>query len=250
MRAVLIEAKDIPAQVAEADEATLLDGEVELDVLHSSYNYKDGLALAGVAGVVRSGPLIPGIDLVGEVTASSSQRWAPGDIVVLNGDGLGETLHGGFSTRARVRPDALVRLPAAISPQRAAAIGTAGFTAMIAVLKLADAGITPTCGDDVLVTGAAGGVGSVAISLLAWRGYRVVASGGRIDDQRAYPEGLGAATLIDRNQLSESPCRPSAGPVPSTRSAAPRWPTSSPRRTTAERSPAAAWPRGTTCPRP
>ncbi len=169
--------KGATATSSEVDEHAFLSGDVEIDVQHSSFNYKDGLAVAGT-GVARAWPLVPGIDLVGQVTSSDSSDWAPGDMVVLNGDGLGEFRHGGFATRARVRPDALVRLPERISPHRAAAIGTAGFTAMIATLKLADAGIGSDAGD-ILVTGAAGGVGSVAISLLARRGYRVAASTGR-----------------------------------------------------------------------
>lgn len=201
MRAIVVEAEGSPAQAVEIDEEALLSGAVELDVAYSSYNFKDGLALAG-KGIVKSWPLIPGIDIVGTVTRSADPAWQPGDTVVLNGDGLGETRHGGFATRARVRPDALVALPPEISPLRAAAIGTAGFTAMIAVLKLADAGVVPGAGE-VLVTGAAGGVGSVAISLLAGRGYHVVASSGRIDDEGAYLKRLGAAELVDRHELSD-----------------------------------------------
>lgn len=206
MRAVLIESEGAPARLADVDEA-MLDGAVELDVLASSYNFKDGLAVSGKGRIARTHPLIAGIDVVGRVTASATGDWAPGDVVVLNGDGLGESRHGGFAERARVRPDALVRLPAAISPERAAAIGTAGFTAMLAVLALEDAGVEPGSGD-VLVTGAAGGVGSVAIALLAGRGHRVVASTGRIAEEGDYLRSLGAAELLDRSELSEAVGKP------------------------------------------
>jgi acrylyl-CoA reductase (NADPH) len=155
---------------------------------------------------VREWPLIPGIDIVGRVTASASPRFEPGELVVLNGDGIGESRHGGFATKARVRPDALLQLPKGISPAQAAAIGTAGFTAMLAVLALQDAGVTPESGE-VLVTGAAGGVGSVAIAVLAGRGYSVVASTGRVEEQGDYLRGLGAARVIDRGPLGE-PGRP------------------------------------------
>jgi acrylyl-CoA reductase (NADPH) len=205
MRAIVLESKDAGPVLQEIDEDRLLAGDVELDVLFSSCNYKDGLALAG--RLVRVFPLIPGIDLVGRVSASGAGEWRPGDLVVLNGDGLGESRHGGYATRARVRPDALVRLPEGISPERAAAIGTAGFTAMLCVLALEDAGVRPGSGD-VLVTGAAGGVGSVAVSLLAGRGYRVVASTGRVVEQGGYLRGLGAASVIDRSELSAEVGRP------------------------------------------
>ncbi len=207
MRAIVVEEQGAePRVVEELEEGGLLDGPVELDVLYSSYNYKDGLALAG-RGIVRSWPLVPGIDLVGRVTASHAEGWAEGDQAVLNGDGLGEYRHCGFATRARVRPDALVRLPETISPLHAAAIGTAGFTAMLSVLALEDAGVAPDAGE-ILVTGAAGGVGSVAISLLAGRGYRVVASTGRAEEQGEYLAGLGAARLIDRRELSDEVGKP------------------------------------------
>lgn len=207
MRAVVIGAKGEPARLAEVDERELLAGEVELDVLFSSYNYKDGLAVSGSPGILREWPLIPGIDVVGRVTGSASSEWRAGDVVILNGDGLGESRHGGFATRARVRPDALVRLPDGISPARAAALGTAGFTAMIAVLKLEDAGIAPEDGT-ILVTGAAGGVGSVAIALLAGRGYRVAASSGRLAEQGDYLARLGATETVDRTELSGETGRP------------------------------------------
>lgn len=206
MRAVVIEDKNSGGKLVTIDEASLLTGDVELDVLYSSYNYKDGMALNG-RGIIRTWPLVPGIDIVGRVTASRDPHWVEGDLVILNGDDIGESLHGGFATRAHVRADALVRLPETISPARAASIGTAGFTAMIAVLKIRDAAITPDAGD-ILVTGAAGGVGSIAVSLLAGRGYRVVASTGRVNEQGDYLKALGAAELLDRAELSSEPRKP------------------------------------------
>ena len=149
MRAVLIEDEGAAPRLVEDADESLLEGEIVLDVLVSSLNYKDGMAIAG-KGIARTHPLIPGIDLVGRVTdaaGAADDRFSAGDLVILNGDGLGESRHGGFATRARVRPDTLVRLPAGLSPERAAAIGTAGFTAMLAVLRLEDAGLTPEDGD-------------------------------------------------------------------------------------------------------
>nr|NLD41147.1 oxidoreductase [Actinomycetales bacterium] len=201
MRALIVPNKGEPAELREVNEDELLTGEVELDVTHSSLNYKDGLAVTG-RGIVQAYPLVAGIDIVGTVTASASERFAPGDVVVLNGDRVGESLHGGFATRARVRPDALVHVPEKLGAARAAAIGTAGFTAMIAVLALEDQGVTPQDGE-VLVTGAAGGVGSIALSLLAGRGFTVVASSGRKGTQGDYLAQLGASEVIDRAELGE-----------------------------------------------
>ena len=181
----------------------LMAGDVTVAVEFSSINYKDGLALMGKPGVVRVWPLIAGIDLVGTVESSTDPRWAAGDRVILNGAGIGESHHGGLAERARVSGASLVRLPEGVSASRAAAIGTAGFTAMLAVLALERGGVTPDSGD-VLVTGAAGGVGSVAIALLTARGYRVVASTGRAEELGDYLHGLGAAELLDRNVLSEA----------------------------------------------
>ncbi|MDJ1372096.1 MDR family oxidoreductase [Gulosibacter molinativorax] len=211
MRAVVVESKGAEARILETNEDELLagageDATVDIDVRYSSYNYKDGMAIAG-RGILRQYPGIPGIDIVGTVTSSGLPEWSVGDEVVLNGDGIGELLPGGFATRARVRPDALVRLPEAVSPVRAAAIGTAGFTAMLSVLKLEDAGIRPEDGN-VLVTGAAGGVGSIAILLLARAGYRVVASSGRKDEQGEYLRWLGASDIIDRHELSDAVGKP------------------------------------------
>ena len=206
MRAVLIETEGATPRLLEDADESLLDGEVALDVEFSSLNYKDGMALAG-KGIARTHPLIPGIDLVGTVTESADERFSSGDAVVLNGDGIGESRHGGFATRARVRPDALVHLPSALSTRRAAAIGTAGFTAMLAVLRLEDAGLAPGDGD-VLVTGASGGAGSIAVALLAGRGHRVIASTGRGQEHGEYLRSLGAAEILDRRELSEEPGRP------------------------------------------
>jgi acrylyl-CoA reductase (NADPH) len=177
----------------------LAPGDVTIDVEYSSLNFKDALALAGKPGVVRSYPLIPGIDLVGTVASSEDPRWKPGDAVVLNGWGIGEEHDGGLAERARVRGDWLVALPAGLDRKRAAAIGTAGFTAMLAVLALERAGVIA---GDILVTGAAGGVGSMAIALLSAAGYRVVASTGR-PQEADYLRGLGASDIIDRATLSE-----------------------------------------------
>lgn len=212
MRAILIETEGAAPRLLEDADESLLTGDVALDVLASGLNYKDGMALAGT-GIARTHPLIPGIDLVGRVTDSAgstgaaAERFSAGDLVVLNGDGIGESHHGGFATRARVRADALVRLPATLSPERAAAIGTAGFTAMLAVLALEDAGVTPEDGD-VLVTGASGGAGSIAVALLAGRGFRVLASTGRVEASGEYLRELGAAEVLDRRELSEEPGRP------------------------------------------
>ncbi|MEF2976434.1 MDR family oxidoreductase [Subtercola sp. YIM 133946] len=200
-RAIVVD-EGVPAEIREVDDDFLKPGDVTIDVEYSSINYKDGLALAGNRGVVRTFPIIPGIDLVGTVTASDSPRFSPGDRVVLNGDGIGERLFGGLAERARVRSDALVLLPEGLSAQRAAAIGTAGFTAMIGVLAIERAGIRSSAGD-VLVTGAAGGVGSVAIALLAARGYAVTASSGRADVEGDYLHRLGASAIIDRAELAE-----------------------------------------------
>lgn len=183
----------------------LMDGDVTVRVSHSTVNYKDGLALTGKAPVIRRFPLIPGIDFAGIVESSTHADYKAGDAVVLNGWGVGETHHGGFSELARVTGDWLVPLPKGLTAAQAMAIGTAGYTAMLCVLALEAHGVTPDKGD-ILVTGAAGGVGSVAIALLAKSGYRVIASTGRAAEAD-YLKGLGAADIIDRNELS-GPARP------------------------------------------
>ncbi|MEX1078265.1 MAG: MDR family oxidoreductase [Homoserinimonas sp.] len=202
MRAWMVTKGDDGVSSALLDSATdaeLGDGDVLVDVEYSSINYKDGLALSGRPGVIRQHPLIPGIDLVGTIADSDDERWRPGDRVVLNGWGVGETHNGGLAERARVSGDWLVRLPETLSPKRAAAIGTAGFTAMLAVLALEKA---DALGGDVLVTGAVGGVGSMATSLLSGLGHHVVCSTGR-PEERDYLTRLGAAEVIDRDSLSE-----------------------------------------------
>ena len=181
-------------------------GDVLVDVEFSSVNFKDGLALTGRPGVIKAPNLIPGIDLVGTVT-SGSAKWAVGDSVILNGFGIGETHHGGLGERARVKSEWLVRRPDAISPARAAAIGTAGFTAMLSVLALERHGVTPDADGPVLVTGASGGVGSIAIALLAALGHTVTASTGRAEEHD-YLRGLGATDIIDRAELGGAAGRP------------------------------------------
>jgi acrylyl-CoA reductase (NADPH) len=194
------------ARLVDLTDADLMEGDVTVRVEFSTINYKDGLALTGKAPVVRVWPLTPGIDFAGVVDTSTDPAFAPGDRVVLNGWGVGESHHGGLAQRARVKGDWLVKLPDAITTAQAMAIGTAGYTAMLAILALERSGVTPAKGD-VLVTGAAGGVGSVAIALLDRLGYRVIASSGRGAAQGDYLTGLGAAEIIDRAELS-APGRP------------------------------------------
>ena len=192
------------------DEARLPPGEVTVAVEYSTLNYKDGMILEGQGRLVRAYPHVPGIDFAGTVLASDSPEFRPGDPVVLTGWRVGEAQWGGYAERARVKAEYLVRRPDGLSARQAMAIGTAGFTAMLAVIALEKHGLRPDAGpgaNEVLVTGAAGGVGSVAVSLLAALGYRVAASTGR-PELRDYLEGLGAAELIDRAALSAKPSRP------------------------------------------
>ena len=186
----------------------LMAGDVVVRIDCSTVNFKDGLALTGKSPVVRVWPLIPGIDFAGMVESSDHAGFAPGDRVVLNGWGVGETHHGGYAQKARVKGDWLVKLPEAISSTHAMAIGTAGYTAMLCVLGLERLGVTPDKGE-IVVTGAAGGVGGVAIALLARLGYRVVASSRRKDSEGDYLTALGAAEVIDAAELS-APGRPLA----------------------------------------
>jgi acrylyl-CoA reductase (NADPH) len=186
----------------------LMEGDVVVRVEASTINYKDGLALTGKSPVVRVWPLIPGIDFAGVVESSSHAGFKPGDRVVLNGWGVGETHHGGYAQRARVKGDWLVKLPDGLTAGQAMAIGTAGYTAMLCVLALERHGVTPEAGE-VLVTGAAGGVGGVAIALLARLGYRVVASSRRKASEGDYLAGLGASEVIDAAEL-QGPARPLA----------------------------------------
>lgn len=185
---------------AELSDSDLMDGDVTVRVTHSTINYKDGLALTGKAPVVRRWPMIPGIDFAGTVETSSHPDFSAGDAVILNGWGLGETHLGGYAQRARVKGDWLVPQPRVFSAAEAMAIGTAGYTAMLAVMALEHNGVTPVEGP-VLVTGAAGGVGSVAIALLAQLGYRVIASTGRAEETD-YLKSLGAHEVMDRAELS------------------------------------------------
>jgi len=204
-KAILIR-KDGDKQTVEDVElspADLMEGDVTVAVSHSTVNYKDGLALTGRSPVVRKFPMIPGIDLAGTVEESSNSNFKLGDKVVLNGYGLSETHYGGYSQLARVRGDWLVPLPMEFTPAQAMAIGTAGYTAMLCVLALEDAGIAPAKGA-VVVTGAAGGVGSVAVSLLAKLGYKVIASTGRPEEER-YLKDLGASEVIPRAELAGEP---------------------------------------------
>jgi acrylyl-CoA reductase (NADPH) len=180
--------------------ANAADGDVVVDVAHSTVNYKDGLAIANRSPVVRKWPMVPGVDGAGTVASSTHAAWKAGDRVVLNGWGVGETHWGCLAGRARLKGDWLVPLPAALSTRQAMAIGTAGYTAMLCVMALEAQGLAPG-GGEVLVTGAAGGVGSVAIALLSGLGHRVVASTGRAAEAD-YLKGLGAADVIDRTTLS------------------------------------------------
>jgi acrylyl-CoA reductase (NADPH) len=189
------------------DDSALPEGDVTVQVDYSTINYKDGLAITGKSPVVRKFPLTPGIDLAGTVTDSQHPLFKAGDKVVLNGWGVGESHSGGLAQKARLKGDWLVKLPAAFTPRQAMAIGTAGYTAMLCVMALQKHGVTPDKGD-ILVTGAGGGVGSVAIALLAKLGYRVVASTGRLQDAD-YLRQLGAADVIDRAELS-APGKPLA----------------------------------------
>lgn len=181
----------------------LMSGDVVVRVAHSTLNYKDGLALTGKSPVVRRWPMVPGIDGAGTVVSSVSPAFKPGDQVVLNGWGVGETHLGAYAQYARLKADWLVPLPQAFTTAQAMAIGTAGYTAMLCVLALEKAGVRPAHGP-ILVTGAAGGVGSVAIALLSRLGYRVTASTGRCDETD-YLKGLGASEVIDRAEFSGSP---------------------------------------------
>ena len=184
------------AAVNDIDAAQLPEGDVTVAVDYSTLNYKDGLAITGKGPVVLKFPMVPGIDLVGTVEASDCADWKAGDKVILNGWGVGETHWGGLAQKARLKGEWLVPLPATLSPRQAMAIGTAGYTAMLCVMALERHGVTPAKGE-VVVTGAAGGVGSVAVALLARLGYTVVAVSGR-PEEAEYLKGLGAAEVMER----------------------------------------------------
>lgn len=202
----LLVSKDNDEQKVEwtdMSEDALMEGDVTIRVTHSTLNYKDGLAITGKAPIIRDYPMIPGIDLAGVVTQSSSPEYKEGDEVLVNGWGLGETHYGGYAERARVPAGFPVPVPEAFSCRDAMAIGTAGYTAMLCVLALEDHGVTPDKGP-VVVTGASGGVGSVAVAVLAKLGYEVAASTGRAEEAD-YLRQLGASEIVDREEFSGKP---------------------------------------------
>jgi acrylyl-CoA reductase (NADPH) len=204
-KAIVVEKADSGQTVAlkDFDEANLMEGDVDVRVEWSTVNYKDGLAVTGKAPVVRRWPMIAGIDLAGTVEKFTHPDWKPGDQVILNGWGLGETHLGAYAQKARVKGDWLVRLPSTMSTRDAMALGTAGYTAMLAVMALEKHGLTPGSGS-LVVTGAAGGVGSVAIAVLAKLGFEVTASTGR-PEEADYLKRLGAKEIIERKELSGTP---------------------------------------------
>ena len=208
-KAIVIEKTEAGQKVglADFDESGLMEGDVTVRVDYSTLNYKDGLAVTGKAPVVRRFPMIPGIDFAGTVESSTHPEWKPGDQVILNGWGCGETHLGAYGEKARVKGSWLVRLPAGMSARDAMAIGTAGYTAMLAVMALERHGVTPTSGP-VVVTGAAGGVGSVAIAILSRRGFQVTAATGR-PEESGYLKKLGATEIIERKELA-GPAKPLA----------------------------------------
>lgn len=203
-RAVVARGKG-PAALEDLGEEDLPDGDVTVDVACSSLNYKDGLAVTGKGKIARSFPMVCGIDLAGTVTASSSPEWSAGDEVVVTGWGLSETHPGGFTQRQRLRSEWLVRRPESLTLRQTMAVGTAGLTAMLCVLALEDAGLP--AGSDVVVTGAAGGVGSVAVALLSRLGHRVTASTGR-PQTHGYLSSLGASGFVERAELAADSGRP------------------------------------------
>ena len=199
------EDKKQSVDIVDMSEDELMEGDVTVRVEATTVNYKDGLALTGKAPVIRRWPLVPGIDFAGTVVRSESEEWRPGDRVVLNGWGVGETHHGAFAGRARVKGEWLVPLPDGLSARQAMAIGTAGYTSMLCVMALERHGIDPSRGP-VIVSGAAGGVGSIAIALLGKLGYHVIASTGR-PEESDFLRSLGAAEIIDRADL-QVPVKP------------------------------------------
>ena len=203
MQAILINKDDsgYRAQMSQIEEQQLPEGDVLIQVDYSTLNYKDSLAITGASPVVRNFPMVPGIDFAGTVEHSDHADFKTGDQVVLNGFGVGEGHWGGLAQKARVKGDWLVPLPSAFTPKQAMTIGTAGYTAMLCVMALEQQGVNPDQGE-ILVTGAVGGVGSVAVSLLAKLGYTVVASSGR-PEEKDYLLSLGATQVMDRNELSE-----------------------------------------------
>ena len=202
-KSIMINKDDSGYQCAlsDVDESQLPEGDVTIKVDFSSLNYKDGLAITGKGPVVRRFPMVPGIDFVGTVEESSHKDYKEGDKVVLNGWGVGEVHWGGLSQKARVNGDWLVPLPASFTPKQSMSIGTAGYTAMLCVMALEEQGVTPDKGD-IIVTGAAGGVGSVAISILSKLGYNIIAVTGR-SEESDYVKSLGARDIMPRSELSE-----------------------------------------------
>lgn len=207
-KAILLEESDgkVSSKLTELEEAQLPEGDVTVAVEYSTLNYKDGMVLNGLGRLVRHYPHVPGVDFAGTVEESSHPDYKPGDKVILTGWRVGEQHWGGYAEKARVKGDWLVPLPEGLTTRRAMAIGTAGFTAMLAVMALEAHGVAPEKGE-VLVTGAAGGVGSVAVAVLAKRGYQVAASTGRAETH-AYLKDLGATTIIDREEIAEPSGRP------------------------------------------
>ena len=201
--------EEFTAEIKQIEESELPDGDVLIDVEYSTINYKDGLAVTNSSPIVRSWPMIPGIDLAGTVTESSNPDVSVGDKVLVNGWGIGEETFGGFSQRARIQGEWTVPVPENFTTAQTMAIGTAGYTSMLSVLALEEHGVTPDSGP-ILVTGASGGVGSIAIALLSAKGYEVHASTGRTEETE-YLSSLGASTVIDRQELSEQSKRPLAG---------------------------------------
>ncbi len=189
----------VHAAVTDLDDNQLPDHEIFIRVTHSTINYKDGMAIMGRPGIVRDYPMVPGVDVVGTVSGEGSDQWPTGTLVTINGFDVGEAHWGGLAQRARMRAEWLTRVPVSMTASQAAAIGTAGYTAMLCVMMLDRNGVKPADGE-ILVTGAAGGVGSVAISVLSSRGYDVVASTGRTEESD-YLKGLGAKEIIDRTTL-------------------------------------------------
>ncbi|HUM90762.1 MAG TPA: MDR family oxidoreductase, partial [Candidatus Competibacter sp.] len=210
-RALVLDQRDgqTVADLTQLTDADLPPEQVLVAVEYSSLNYKDGLAVTGKGKIVRRFPLVPGIDLAGTVLESASSAYRSGDRVVLTGWGVGESFWGGYAQRARVKAEWLTPLPDSLGTRQAMAIGTAGFTAMLCVLALEQAGVKPDGAKPVLVTGASGGVGSVAVALLAQLGYRIAAVTGRLENE-AYLRELGATEFIDRETMNQ-PCRPLEG---------------------------------------
>jgi acrylyl-CoA reductase (NADPH) len=210
-RAILITKTETgqKAELTTLEESDLMEGDVTVDVSHSSVNFKDGLAVTGKAPIARRFPLIPGIDFAGVVRSSTNPRWKAGDQVVLNGYGVGEGHHGGFSEVARVNGDWLVPVPQGWTAADCMAVGVAGYTAMLCVMALEEQGVKPSDGD-ILVTGAAGGVGTTAIAILSHLGYRVIAATGRVAEE-AFLRDLGAAGVVDRSEFN-GPVKPLAKP--------------------------------------